>query len=105
MKDYQSLSHTEWDCKYHVVYIPKRWKQRLYGALRHELGKIFHEFANQKGCQNGTVAKILMSSPFVLLKGLIFQRLCSPDASRLGDAQNKIILPDLSVAPASLQCL
>ncbi|OFC63367.1 hypothetical protein BBW68_05550 [Candidatus Erwinia dacicola] len=58
MKDYQSLSHTEWDCKYHVVYIPKRWKQRLYGALRHELGKIFHEFANQKGCQNGTVAKI-----------------------------------------------
>ncbi len=51
MKDYQSLSHTKWDCKYHVVYIPKRWNQRLYGALRHELGKIFHELANQKGCQ------------------------------------------------------
>ncbi len=51
MRDYQSLSHTKWDCKYHVVYIPKRRKQRLYGALRHELGKIFHELASQKGCQ------------------------------------------------------
>ena len=51
MKDYQSLSHTKWDCKYHVVYIPKRRKQRLYGALRRELGKIFHELASQKGCQ------------------------------------------------------
>lgn len=49
MRDYQSLSHTKWDCKYHVVYIPKRRKQRLYGALRHELGKIFHELASQKG--------------------------------------------------------
>lgn len=51
MRDYQSLSHTKWDCKYHVVYIPKRRKQRLYGALRRELGKIFHELASQKGCQ------------------------------------------------------
>ena len=51
MRDYKSLSHTKWDCKYHVVYIPKRRKQRLYGVLRHELGKIFLELANQKGCQ------------------------------------------------------
>ena len=50
MRDYQSLSHTKWDCKYHVVYIPKRRKKRLYGALRHDQGRIFHELANQKGC-------------------------------------------------------
>ena len=38
----------------------------------------------------------------MLLKGPVFQRLCSPDASRPGEAQNKMIMPDLSVAAASL---
>ena len=32
MKDYQSLSHTKWDCKYHVVFIPKRRKKRIFGG-------------------------------------------------------------------------
>ncbi len=34
MKEYQSLSHTSWDCKYHVVFIPKRGKKLLFGKLR-----------------------------------------------------------------------
>lgn len=38
MKEYQSLSHTRWDCKYHVVFIPKRRKKRVFGALRRHLG-------------------------------------------------------------------
>lgn len=33
MKEYQSLSHTRWDCKYHVVYIPKRRKKRIMVSL------------------------------------------------------------------------
>ena len=37
MKEYQSLSHTRWDCKYHVVFIPKRRKKRIFGALRRQL--------------------------------------------------------------------
>ena len=48
MKEYQSLSHTRWDCKYHVVFIPKRRKQRIFGALRKELVGIFHELASHK---------------------------------------------------------
>ena len=48
MKEYQSLSHTRWDCKYHVVFIPKRRKKRLFGVLRRELGAIFHELAGHK---------------------------------------------------------
>ena len=48
MKEYQSLSHTWWDCKYHVVFIPKRRKQRIFGALRKELVGIFHELASHK---------------------------------------------------------
>ncbi len=48
MKDYQSLNHTRWDCKYHVVFIPKRRKKRIYGAIRTHLGRVFHELARQK---------------------------------------------------------
>ena len=48
MKEYQSLSHTRWDCKYHVVFIPKRRKSRIFGALRKHLGDIFHDLASRK---------------------------------------------------------
>ena len=43
MKEYQSLSHTRWDCKYHVVFIPKKRKKRIFGVLRKHLGEIFQE--------------------------------------------------------------
>lgn len=48
MKEYQSLSHTRWDCKYHVVFIPKRRKKKVYGVLRKELVGIFHELASHR---------------------------------------------------------
>ena len=48
MKEYQSLSHTRWDCKYHVVFIPKRRKKTVFGVLRKHLGGIFRELARHK---------------------------------------------------------
>ena len=48
MKEYQSLSHTRWDCKYHVVFIPKSRKKRIFGALRRHLGELFHELAGHR---------------------------------------------------------
>jgi putative transposase len=51
MKDYQRLNHTKWDCKYHVVSIPKRRRKQIYDALRKYLGEIFHELARQKESQ------------------------------------------------------
>jgi putative transposase len=51
MKDYLSLNHTRWDCKYHIVFIPKRRKKQIYGALRRHLGELFHELARQKECK------------------------------------------------------
>ncbi|SFI89700.1 putative transposase [Nitrosomonas sp. Nm34] len=51
MRDYQSLTHTTWDCKYHVVFIPKRRKKVIFGMIRKHLGKVFHELAAQKKCQ------------------------------------------------------
>ena len=51
MREYQSLSHTRWNCKYHVVFIPKRRRKVMFGQLRKHLGSIFHELAKQKGCE------------------------------------------------------
>ncbi len=48
---YHSLSHSKWDCKYHIVFIPKRRRHILYKNLATELGKIFHDLAGQKGCR------------------------------------------------------
>ena len=48
MKEYQSLSHTRWDCKYHVVFIPKRRKKLIFGKLRKHIGEVLYDLANQK---------------------------------------------------------
>jgi putative transposase len=48
MDEYQSLSHTVWDCKYHVVWIPKCRRKALYEELRKHLGEVFRELAMQK---------------------------------------------------------
>ena len=48
MNNVQCLSHTKWDCKYHVVWIPKYRRKMLYGELRKNLGEVLHELARQK---------------------------------------------------------
>ena len=48
MEDYQSLSHTKWNCKYHIVFIPKYRRKRLFGVVRRELGTVFRRLAEQK---------------------------------------------------------
>jgi putative transposase len=48
---YQSLSHSKWDCKYHVVFVPKRRRKAIFGQTRRQLGAIFHALAQQKECR------------------------------------------------------
>ena len=48
MNDVRSLSHTVWECKYHIVWIPKYRKKVLYGQIRKHLGDIFRGLARQK---------------------------------------------------------
>jgi putative transposase len=48
MDEYENLSHTKWECNYHVVFIPKCRKRVLYAGLRRELGEVFHQLARQK---------------------------------------------------------
>lgn len=51
MNDYETLCHTTWDCKYHVVFIPKYRKKALFSELRKELGPVFRSLAEQKECK------------------------------------------------------
>ncbi len=46
----QSLSHSVWDCKYHIVWIPKYRKKSLYKDLRKYVGPLFRDLASQKQC-------------------------------------------------------
>jgi putative transposase len=48
MQIYESLKHTTWECKYHVVFIPKYRRKTLYAQLRRDLGPVFRDLAQQK---------------------------------------------------------
>ncbi len=50
MQIYESLKHTTWECKYHVVFIPKYRRKALFAQLRRELGTVFRSLAEQKEC-------------------------------------------------------
>ena len=51
MSNYGSLNHTKWECKYHVVFIPKYRKKRIYGGIRRSLGEVFRRLAEQRESQ------------------------------------------------------
>lgn len=48
MQTYETLKHTTWECKYHVVFIPKYRKKVLFGQIRRELGPVLRQLARQK---------------------------------------------------------
>lgn len=48
MNEYEKLSHTTWECKNHIVFIPKYRKRALFGTVKKELGNIFHKLAEQR---------------------------------------------------------
>ena len=51
MDELQSLNHSKWECKYHVVFIPKCRRKTLYAQLRRHLGELFRKLAEQKECR------------------------------------------------------
>ena len=48
---FQTMSHSKWNCSYHVVFIPKCRRKVMFGKIRRQLGAIFHELARQKECR------------------------------------------------------
>ena len=51
MHDWESLSHVRWDCKYHVVFIPKYRKKVMYGRPRKKIGEILRNLCRQRGVE------------------------------------------------------
>ena len=51
MKDWKSLSHVRWDCKYHIVFITKYRHKTIYGKLKRKIGKIIRNLCEQKGIE------------------------------------------------------
>jgi len=49
MNDFESLAHVRWECKYHVVFIPKYRRKVIFGNLRNSIGQILRDLCNQKG--------------------------------------------------------
>ena len=49
--DNNSLSHTKWNCKYHIIFCPKYRRQVIYGKLRNEIGKILRQLCAYKGVE------------------------------------------------------
>lgn len=51
MNDVQSLSHSKWRCKYHIVFAPKYRRQIVYGKIKADVGKILRELSERKGVE------------------------------------------------------
>ena len=51
MSETRTLNHTEWECKYHVVFIPKYRRKVIYGQVRADLKEVFRRLARQKECE------------------------------------------------------
>ena len=51
MEKFESLSHVRWDCKYHIVFIPKYRRKVIYGKLRSAIGRIIRDLCQQKGVE------------------------------------------------------
>ncbi len=51
MENFESMSHVRWECKYHIVFIPKYRRKVIYGKLRTGIGKILRDLCTQKGIE------------------------------------------------------
>ena len=51
MHDWSSLSHVRWDCKYHIVFVPKYRQKKLYGKFRSRVGEVLRDLCRQRGVE------------------------------------------------------
>jgi putative transposase len=51
MHDWESQAHVKWDCKYHLVFVPKYRRKAIYGSLRQKIGRILRELCDQLGVE------------------------------------------------------
>lgn len=49
--DKNTLSHTTWECKYHLIFAPKYRRQIIYGKIKQDIGKILRDLCERKGIE------------------------------------------------------
>ena len=66
MKDWQSQAHVKWECKYHVVIVPKYRRKQMFGRLRRQIGALLRELCRQKDLEllEGRYRQVLCSDFF-----------------------------------------
>ena len=88
MKEYQSPSHTRWDCKYHVVFIPKRRKRRVFGVLRRHLGEVHKESKISRRAPDGR-PRAHMRKQSAEVRGIQWRRVRGAIAREAGTSSNR----------------
>ena len=94
MDEFESLSHTKWECKYHVVFIPKCRRKTLYGELRRHLGEVFRRLSSNSVVGQRMAASFGIEFPDGVMDGLI-------EVVRSGEGLVGEVMP-LQVAPETL---
>jgi len=94
---YQSLAHSKWDCKYHVVFVPKRRRKAILGNIRRQLGPVFHTLAQQKECQilEGHLRRTTCTSVSPYPQSIRSPRFSVAD--HLASGTNKQAVPDSAI--------
>ena len=64
--DYNSLSHTKWNCNYHMVFAPKYRRQVIYGKIKEEIGQLLRKTVRTEGNRDHRSACVFRSYPYVI---------------------------------------
>ena len=75
MKDVNSLSHSSWRCKYHIVFAPKYRRQAIYGEIKADVGKILRELCERKKVE--IIAAECCKDHIHMLVSITFRNFCS----------------------------
>ena len=63
--DNNSLAHTTWNCKYHIVFAPKYRRKEIYGQIKKYIGQILRKLCEQEGCGDHTSGGVFGSHTYV----------------------------------------
>ena len=103
MKDWQSQAHVKWECKYHVVILPKYRRKTLYGKIRRDVRKILRQHSRRKEVRliEGKVmpnhVHILLSVPpkYSIAMAIGEEQECDSDSSRTGAYAGDVVWGDI----------
>ena len=80
--DTESLAHTKWNCKYHIVFAPKYRRQVIYGKIKSDIGQILRKLCEYKGGRNNRSRSMPRSYTHVSIYTAEIQRVTNNGISK-----------------------